>query len=458
LYEKVSILDKRRRLNDFAYRLTQPLVLEDGRPPKVLTSTLFTLSGFVIAAVLWASLTNVKEMTMASGQVVPRGQIVNVQHLEGGIVAEILVREGATVHSGQPLVRLDPIGTTSDRNQLESRKVALALQMVRLEAQDRGEIPDFKTAGQKYPQLVSEQLQLYTSSIQQRAKENATLAARLSQRRSDLLVVESDLKTAKLQVDVQREQFEIQSTLVIQGYTAKKTYLESKSLLQRAQGEVNSLEGKIQSALDAVNEAENARAESEANAKRKLAEERSKVASDLSEAEQQLAKLSDRVDRLFVRSPTDGYVLEMAPKSIGEVIRAGDVVARVVPSGQELVAEVRIESKDSGHIVVGAPANIKFTTYDSALYGTLQGTVEYLSASSFVPQPGQAPQLGQTPGEPYYKATIRLLGDSVGVGSLKHKVVPGMVLQAQIVTGSKSIVRYMLKPVFNTLDVAFSER
>lgn len=261
-----------------------------------------------------------------------------------------------------------------------------------------------------------------------------------------------------MQLDVQREQFEIQSTLVTQGNTAKKTYLELKSHLQRAQGDVNNLEGRIQSALDAVNEAESARAELEANAKRKLAEERTKAASDLSEVEQQLAKLSDRVDRLFVRSPTDGYILELSPKSVGEVICAGDLIARVVPSGQELVAEVRIESKDSGHIVVGAPANIKFTTYDSALYGTLQGTVEYISASSFVPQPGQTPQLGQTLGEPYYKATIKLLGDSVGAGSLKHAVVPGMVLQAQIVTGSKSIVRYMLKPVFNTLDVAFSER
>jgi adhesin transport system membrane fusion protein len=129
-----------------------------------------------------------------------------------------------------------------------------------------------------------------------------------------------------------------------------------------------------------------------------------------------------------------------------------------VPSGQELVAEVRIESKDSGHIKVGAPANIKFTTYDSSLYGTVQGTVEYLSATTFTPQAGQIPLPGQTPGEPYYKAIIGISRDSVGTGSLTRPVTPGMVIQAQIVTGSKSIVRYMLKPVFNSLDVIFTER
>jgi len=454
----MSVPRKRQSINDFEHRLTQPLVLEDGRPPKVLTSTLNTLACFVVIAILWGALTSVQEMTTATGQIVPRGQILNVQHLEGGIVAQLFVREGATVKAGQPLVKLDPVGTASDRNQLESRKAALTLQLIRLEAQSRDQVPDFGAAEREFPMLASEQAQLYTSAVLQRRKENATLSARLSQRRSDLAVVKSDLETAKLQLEVQREQFAIQSQLVTQGYTARKTYLETKLLMQKAQGDVRNLEGKLQSATDAVSEAENARAEAAANAERKIAEERAKAASDLSETEQQLAKFSDRVDRLLVRAPSDGYVLELGPKSVGEVIRSGDTVARIVPSGQELVAEVRIESKDSGHIKVGAPANIKFNTYDSSLYGTIQGTVEYLSATTFMPQAGQIPLPGQTPGEPYYKAIIRISRDSVGTGSLTRPVTPGMVLQAQIVTGSKSIIRYMLKPVFNSLDIVFTER
>jgi membrane fusion protein, adhesin transport system len=455
------MFDRSRKLvtsNDFKHRLTQPLALEDGRPPKIISSTLYAVSGFVLLGVLWAAATDFQETATATGQIVPRGQVHSVQHLEGGIVEQMFVREGEIVQAGQMLFHLDPVGTTSDRDQLESRRAALLLQLVRLEAQGRNETPDFGDIGRGFPSLALEQARLHTSTVLQRQKENATLSAKLAQRRSDLAVTQSDLETAKLQLDVQREQFAIQSRLVSQGYTARKTYLESKLMLQKAQGDVGNLEGKLRSAMDAVTEAESARAEAEANAERKTAEEKAKAASDLSETEQQLVKLSDRVSRLRVRAPADGHVLELLPKSVGEVVKPGDTVVRIVPSGRELVAEVRIESKDIGHIRAGAFANIKFTTYDSSLYGTIPGTVEYVSATAFTPQTGQLPLPGQAPAEPYYKAIVRISQDSVGTGSLKRRIAPGMLVQAQIVTGSKSVVRYMLKPVFNSLDVVLAER
>src|SRR5207253_8918183 len=136
-----------------------------------------------------------------------------------------------------------------------SRKAALTLQLIGLGAQSRDQVPELCAAGREFSMLASEQAQLYTSAVLQRRKENATLSARLSQRRSDLAVVKSDLETAKLQLGVQREQFAIQSQLVTQGYTARKTYLETKLLLQKAQGDVGNLAGKLQSATDAVSEA-----------------------------------------------------------------------------------------------------------------------------------------------------------------------------------------------------------
>ena len=446
------MLRKFRRIDDFTHRLTQPLSLEDGRPPRILTTTLYALSAFTIAALVWGALTSVREVTLASGQIIPRGQVNNIQHLEGGIVAEILVREGEIVKDGQPLVRLQPAGTVSDRNQLESRQVSLKLQLTRLEAQARDEVPHFGDIAKSYPSLAQEQAELYGSAITQRRNERATLQARVAQKKSDRDVVQSDLATAKLQLAVQREQFDIQSKLVEQGYTSRRTYLESKLMLQKAQGEVTNIEGRFRTAQQAAIESENALAEADATANRKIAEDRAKAASDLSETEQQLTKFTDRVDRLLIRAPSAGFVQEIGPKSIGEVIRAGDMVVRIVPSNQELIAEVRIQASDIGHIKVGAPTIIKFNTYDSALYGTLEGEVEYLSATTFTPPPGQ------TPLDPYYKALVRLPRTSVGTGSFARPITPGMTLQAQIVTGSKSIARYMMKPIFNSVDVAFSER
>jgi adhesin transport system membrane fusion protein len=172
-----------------------------------------------------------------------------------------------------------------------------------------------------------------------------------------------------------------------------------------------------------------------------------------------LVKLQDRSERLLVRAPTDGIVQELAPKSIGEVVRPGDLIARIVPTGSELVAEVHIDPKDSGHIRLDADAEIRLLTYDSTIFGPVRGKVEYVSATTFSPPPSQQNQPGQNaPSEPYYKATIRLLQDHVRSGATDYPIAPGMVLQAHIQTGSKSIVRYMFKPVFNSLDAAFTER
>jgi len=166
-------------------------------------------------------------------------------------------------------------------------------------------------------------------------------------------------------------------------------WLEAKYVLQHAEGEIPNFEGKLASARDAVIEAESSLAEADAKAMQKLSEERVKAASDLAETEQQLIKLADRFERLLVRAPSDGVVQELTPKSIGEVVKAGDPVARIVPTARELVAEVRIDPKDSGHIHSDADAEIRLLTFDSAIFGSVRGKVEFVSATTFNPPLGQ---------------------------------------------------------------------
>src|SRR5258708_18965584 len=145
---------------EIARRLTRPLVLEDGRPPRLLVATLLTASGFVIAAIVWGSVTEIREVTVAQGQIFRRGQVQTVQHLEGGIVAEIFVREGMTVTAQQPLIRLRPEGAISERDQFEARRANLKLQLIRIEAQSRDEIPDFGSLAKEFPELAVQKEQL----------------------------------------------------------------------------------------------------------------------------------------------------------------------------------------------------------------------------------------------------------------------------------------------------------
>jgi adhesin transport system membrane fusion protein len=452
------VLPTLTRRIEITRRLTQPLVLEDGRPPRVLVATVIAISGFVIATIVWASITRVREVTIAQGQIVPRGQVQAVQHLEGGIVAEIFVKEGSRVSAQQPLVRLRPESSVGERNQYEARRAALKLQLIRLEAQSTGEIPEFGELARSFPHLATEQEKLYVSAVIQRRQERATLAAKAEQKRGEIATLTSGLESAKAQVEVQSELVEMQDTLKNLGTGSRKNWLEARSVLQRTEGDRLNLQGKLDTAKEALIEAESALAEADAKAQQKLSEERVKAASDLAETEQQLVKLTDRSDRLLVRAPSDGIIQELAPKSIGEVVRPGDLVARIVPTEGELVAEVHIDPKDSGHIRMDADAEIRLLTYDSTVFGPVSGKVEYLSATTFSPPPGQQNPTGQNPSEPYYKATIRLLQDHVRAGAINYPITPGMVLQAHIQTGSKSIIRYMFKPVFNSLDVAFTER
>jgi membrane fusion protein, adhesin transport system len=450
------VSDRSARQALIARRLTQPLALEDGRPPRILRSTLVTISAFVLAALVWAALTQVQELTVAPGQIIPRGQVEAVQHLEGGIVAEVYIHEGMSVTAEQPLVRLRPESAAGDRSQFEARRAGLKLQLMRLEAQSRDEVADFGELARQFPDLAAEQERLNVSAVMERHQEHATLAARVAQKRSEITMLTSDLQTARAQLAVQTELLSIQDSLQKSGAGSRKNWLEAKSLVQRAEGEVLNLENKIATAVNALSEAQSSLIEAEAKAREKASEERAKAASDLAETEQQLVKLVDRFDRLLIRAPSEGIVQEVVPKSPGEVIRPGDVVARIVPTGRELIAEVRIDPKDSGHIRIGADADIRLATYDSAVFGQVRGKVEYLSATTFFPPATQVPN--QTPTEPYYKATIRLLQDHVSSGAVSYPITPGMVLQAHIKTGSKSIIRYMFKPVFNSLEVAFSER
>jgi len=453
-----KMLRASRTASDPTQHLTQPLILEDGRTPRIFSHTLYIISAFILAIVLWAALSDVREVTFAPGQIIPSGQVQIVNHLEGGIVAELFVREGDRVVEGQPLIRLEPVAAKSDLEQLQVRHASLALQIIRLDAASRGIAPDFGAIGAAHPKLAMEQAKLYASTMNQLRQERATLASRLAQRRDDVATNSAALETAKSQVPVAHDLFDVQSKLIDLGYTQTRLYLEAKSAVVRAEGESVIAEAKLRTALEAQAEAESALAAADTAALQKFAEERAKASNDIAETEWQLAKFSDRFERVVVRAPSAGLVQEIVPKAPGEVVKPGEMVVRIVPSGYELVAEVRVDTKDSGFVHIGTQADVKFATYDTALFGTLAGTVDHISATTFPPQPGQPPLSGQSALEPYYKAIIRLSSNQVGTGALRRPISAGMVVQASIVTGSKSILRYLLKPVANSLNVAFTER
>lgn len=428
--------------------LNLPLSLEEGRAPKLFVHTLYVISGFIAASIIWATVAQIKELTIATGQLVPVGSIQLVQHLEGGIISEILVSDGQIVEKGTPLVKFQPAAAKSDLGQVNIRAVHLELQKERLNAMIEGRPAAFGKFGKDYPALASDQMRLMRSQFVKTTEERKTLKFKIEQRQTEITSLKGQEISLVKQTAIQEEQVAIRESLLKEGYVSRAVYLEIKRTLEKIRAEAIANTGRLVGAKEALNETRSILAEYNAGLKQKLNDEAAKVSAELAELKLAVVKHKDRVARLLITAPVKGIVQELVPKAIGEVMKPGDVIARIVPMEQELIAEVRVPPKDIGHISVGNPAEIKITTFDPARFGGISGTVRKISATTFQNERG----------EPYYKAEIKLSKNHVGLKNEEHLILPGMVVNAEIITGSKSLTKYLLKPVYRSLDIAFSER
>ncbi len=408
----------------------------------------YLASTIILAAIIWGSFAEIREVAVAHGQVAPAGHVKLVQHLEGGLVGEILVSEGEVVDKGATLVRLQPNSADNELGQRRVRIGQLKLKKRRLTALIENRAPDFDGVVEDFPELAREQLAVFVRARESLEKDARTLEARIAQRRTEISALKNELESLERQVAIKREQLGIRQRLLNDGYTSRRAYLETKSDFENARSRAISVSGNLTTAEERLAEAKSELAKMMAEAVSKFSEERSKVSAEIAELSHDVSKYQDRVDRLQVRAPVKGIVQQLVPRAIGEVIKPGDMVAKIVPLDGSVVAEVQVEPKDVGHIRLGQAAELRISTYDPNIYGVINAQVERLSATTFQKENG----------DPYFKAILRLEKDYLGTDANRNPVLPGMVVQANVITGSKSLMKYLLKPVYRSLNAAFSER
>lgn len=435
---------RNRRLVKF---LSQPLILEEAGPPRALLQLTVIASLMVGGFIAWAAITELRETALAQGQVMPAGSVHVVQHLEGGIIADIHVDEGQVVEIGEPLFRLQEAAALAELDQLRVREAALSLQAERLRAFVLGYEPDF-SRGRSYEDMVSDQRVILEMQVNARDSQRAVLLSRIDQRKAEIASLAKQRKSLESQVAIIREQLTIRRDLLAKGLMSRIQFLETERALSQALGDLSSLDGDAAGAKEALAEAQNSLMEMEASLGNEALGEMGQVSAELAQVREQLVKLEDRVDRLVITAPSRGIVKGLITQTIGAVIAPGDILLEIVPFEDEMVAEVQIHPRDVGHLRVGQEAQVKVTTYDTAKHGMVMGRLSRISASTFQDQDGQ----------PFFKATIALDANFVGQDPTQNPVLPGMVVDANIRTGSKSLLRYLLKPVYRSLDVAFRER
>ena len=422
-------------------------LIEDA--PRVIRLTIWGLIAFVAFCLLWAHFAVVDEVTRGDGKAIPSSRLQKIQNLEGGIVSELFVREGQIVNIGDPLLRLDDTRFASNVGETEADRLALLLRVERLSAEVQNrELLVADEVREKVPRQADNEIDLFNSRRQQLLDEVAGLEEQLTQRRQELREFASKQNQFRNSLDLLRQEIRMSEPLVAEGAISPVEVLR----LKRAEVESR---GQLQATTLAMPRAEAAIKEVE----RKIDETRGRFRSDaltqLNEARTDLSKiqstgkaLEDRVNRTLVTSPVRGIVKLLLVNTIGGVIQPGSDLVEIVPLDDTLLVETRIRPQDIAFLHPGQEAIVKFTAYDYTIYGGLKAELEQIGADTVTDDDGNS----------FY--VIKLRTNKSHLGSEEHPllIIPGMIASVDIITGKKSVLSYLLKPIIRARAEALRER
>jgi len=431
-----------------AHYLNQAIQLEEITPVNIINIAIIFSGALFVALVLWAHITHIKEVAVTRGEVIPADLIHNVQHLEGGIVSEILVRNGDLVTKGQTLLRFALPATMSELEQMSARYASLLLEQERLQALIENRTPDFCVTGKNYPDLASQQLIIYQAQLDSQRQKILVIEQQIEQKKSEKQRSLNQSSIMKKEVALLEEQVAIRSELNKTGVVARDELLTTQIQLSENLREYRQFQDNFNVAKTTLAEASQRRTEAQYQFIKDVQLEAGKIINETAEVKQTLIRLNDRADRLNVLAPVSGIVQALAINSINAVAEPGKIILRIVPMDDELIVESRIMSNDVGHVHIGQSADVKIDSYDSSRFGSIDGTVKQISATTYLDEKNN----------PYYRAEITLNHAWVGNDPDIMKIIPGMTVQANIETGEKSILAYLLRPISRGFDNAFSER
>lgn len=419
----------------------------EARGAKVLARLLGLL---LLALVLWAAVGKLDIVSSAGGEVVPRGKIKAVQHLEGGIVREILVAEGAAVEEGQPVVVLESTASGSGVDELQVRMQSLRVDIARLEAEVQGlQAPSFdEDLVSLCPDRVAQAQELFTVRMTRLASEASSLDDRVRQRTQDVAESQARLRNLRKNLELVNEQVALSEELLKDNLSTRYehlSYLKEQTRLVSAIEEEEAALLRAESALNQAREdARRLRHAFQEDARGKLRD----ATRELDELSQRMRRMADSLERTVLRSPVRGTVKALHVTTIGGVVTPGMSVADIVPAGGELLVEARLPVSDIGFVREGQSAVVKLASMDARRYGSLRGRVATVSPDSFVTPDGGA----------FYNVHIETTQGYFEGGGGRYVLYPGMRVVAYIHTGRRTVLQYLFDPFLDSLGSALQER
>jgi adhesin transport system membrane fusion protein len=400
--------------------------------------------------IVLANIVSLDEVTRGDGKVIPSSEIQIIQHQEGGIVSEFLVKEGHKVKTGQVLVRLSDVGATSDLGANQKRYLGLKAKAQRLQAEAEGKtVPQFSDDVMKgVPESVSEELNTFKANQTNVQNQTSVLDQQLMQKQQEVKELRTRISDIREVIRLSREEMNTIAPLVERGSAPKLELLQLERGLKERQTELNGLLTSLPRAEAAVKEANARNDELISSSKQQAQTELSATIIEMNTIRETLGALKDRQKRTEIRSPVDGIIKDIKINTVGGVIKPGDDVLEIVPEDDQLLVEARIRPSDIAFLYPGQQSVVKITAYDYSIYGGLKGELVDISADTITNEKGES----------FYRVRIRTPENKLKRKGEELPIIPGMVASVDILTGKKTIMEYLLKPFIKTLDEAMNER
>jgi adhesin transport system membrane fusion protein len=395
---------------------------------------------------IWSAYATLEEVTRGQGRVITSRQVQIIQAFDSGVVSELLVEQGDIVETGQVLVRIDPTRFVSDLRENRSRFLALKAKAERLKA--LSEKRPFKAPAEittEAPEIAERERILYLSTQAELDAQLAIARQQLTQRHEESNEALANRDQLNNRLELSTRELNVTKPLVGSGAVSEIEILRLEREVIATRGERDQVLSQIERLQSAINEAERKIQEVELNFNNQVRRELSESLAKLSSLTEVRLGLADRVKHADVISPVRGTVKRLLVNTLGAFVQPGKEIMEIVPLDDSLILEVRINPKDIGFLRPGLKAQVRFSAYDFAIYGSLEGTVEQIGADSVIDERGEA----------YYLARVRTLKPDMGKDM---PVIPGMVATVDVITGEKTLLTYLLKPILRARFSALRER
>lgn len=416
---------------------------------RAMSLTVWIAAALLLSALLWAGFAVLEEVTTGEGKAIPSSKVQVIQNLEGGIVSDIFVREGQVVDKGDTLLRLDDTRFMSSRSESEVDRLTLTAQVERLAAEAEGRsltLPAEVTSSA--PQVAADEQALYASRQRRMASEQRTLNEQLRQKTQELAEFRSKQEQFRSSLALVQQELDMSAPLVSSGAVSPVEILRLKRNAVELRGSMNANTLAIPRAEAAISEIKSRVQESELGFRADAARELNEKRNDLARISASRIAIDDRMSRTTVVSPVRGIVKTLKVNTIGGVVQPGSDLLEIVPLEDNLLIEAKVRPQDVAFLHPGQKAMVKFSAYDYTLYGGLPARLELIGADTITDDKDNS----------FYLIQVRTDSNHLGSDSRPLLIIPGMIATVDIITGEKSVLDYLLKPVLKARAEALRER